>query len=1080
MMSITKSLLAAVGVLCLGGIAHAADEPLWMRYPAISPNGQEIAFAYKGDIYKVSASGGQAIRLTTNEAYESQPLWSPDGSQIAFVSDRYQGSMDVYVMSANGGGAKRVTTHSTSTAPLAFSPDGKYIYYMAHIQDPASSVIFPMSRLNEVYKVPVAGGRTTLEIPTPVSDGEISKDGRFLLYEDTKGMENMWRKHHTSSVTKDIYLYDFKNKSYEQLVSWKGEDRNPVYAPDGNHFYFLSERAGTFNVFKQPLSSKGEASATQLTSFDIHPVRFLSVANNGTLCFGYDGKIYTMREGSAPTKVNISILNDLDESQSKKLTFTRGVTSASVSPDGKMVAYIVRGEVFVASTDYSTTKRITNTAAMERGVSFGGDNRSIVYESLRGGQSDLYIAKMARSNDPNFANATLIDEQKLIPGDKSEKMYPQFSPDGKEIAFVKDRRKIAIYNVESGKVREVYDGRHTTSKDGGINFTWSPDSKWIALELVDNHHEPFTDIVLMDAKSGKLTNITQSGYFNSNPRFVMGGNAIIYASEEYGMRNHASWGSMSDVMIVFLNREAYDKYRLNEEEYELMTEEEKKAKEADKSEEKDKKSDDKKDDAKGILVELDNIKDRIVRLTPASSNLGDAYITKDGKKLYYMAAFEGGYDLWVMDLRKGDNKLLKKLDGSYAQFQPDAKESNLFFISSGSIQKMNLSSEKMDRVSVRAEMDLNAEAEREFMFDFMKKEEQERFYVKDMHGVDWEFMTKEYRKFLPHINNNYDFSEMLSEILGELNVSHTGSGYGAPNRADKVAETGLFFDLSVATDEGLKIEEVIVGGPFDTHLSKVKAGDFLAKIDGVEITKDTDFFPLLAGKAGKNVLFTFYSPETGKTYEEVVKPISSGRLSGLLYERWVKQRAAEVDRLSNGRLGYVHISSMDDASFRRMYADAMGKYYQREGLVVDIRYNGGGRLHEDIEVFLSGTKYLTQEIRGEYYCDMPSKRWTKPSVMVICEADYSNAHGSPWVYKHMGIGKLVGMPVPGTMTSVNWVTLQDPSVYFGIPAVGYKTAEGYYLENFELEPDVKVRLDFKKALNGQDSQMEAAVKELLK
>ena len=211
-----------------------------------------------------------------------------------------------------------------------------------------------------------------------------------------------------------------------------------------------------------------------------------------------------------------------------------------------------------------------------------------------------------------------------------------------------------------------------------------------------------------------------------------------------------------------------------------------------------------------------------------------------------------------------------------------------------------------------------------------------------------------------------------------------------------------------------------------------------------------------------------------------MKPISSGRLNGLLYERWIKQRAEEVKRLSGGKLGYVHIASMDDDSFRRVYSDAMGKYYQTDGLVVDIRYNGGGRLHEDLEVFLSGTKYLTQEIQGEYYCDMPSKRWTKPSVMVMCEADYSNAHGSPWVYKHMGIGKLVGMPVPGTMTSVNWVTLLDPSLYFGIPAVGYKTAEGYYLENFELQPDVKVNLDFKRVLDGKDTQIEAAVKELLK
>ncbi len=1073
---IRRIYFVALALIGMAGAAIANDEPLWMRYPSISPNGKEIAFAYKGDIYKVSTTGGVATRLTTHEAYDTTPMWSPDGSKIAFVSDRYYGSRDIYVMNANGGAAKRVTTHSTSESILAFSPDGKYIYYTAHIQDPASSALFPTARLNEVYKVPVEGGRSIMVMATPVSMGAISADGRQLIYEDIKGFENVWRKHHTSSVTRDIVLYDFKSKQYKPLATWMGEDRNPVFAPKGDSFYFLSEREGTFNVFKQPLNSSNDNSAVALTHFKNHPVRFLSVGGDGTLCFGYDGRIYTMKEGSQPQKVAIQIMSDVDEEEITKTTFMRGITSASVSPDGKMLAYVIRGEVFVTSADYSTTKRITDTPEMERSVSFGSDNRSVVYESQRGGKSDLYIAKMARKEDTNFANATLVNEELLIPGEKSEKMHPTFSPDGKYVAYVKDRKTLAVYDVEKKSSRVVYDGRYTADKTGGINYTWSPDGRWIAMELSDNHHEPFCDIILLNVATGELTNITQSGYFDMNPRFVMGGNAIIYASEQYGMRNHASWGSMNDVMIVFLNRAAYDKYKLNEEDYELLLDEEKKAeKDADKDETKDKES--KSDE---ILVELENIQDRIVRLTPTSSDLGDAYITKDGKKLYYMAAFEGGYDLWVKDLRKGDTKLLKKLDGSYVSFEPDAKEENLFFISTGGVQKMSLSSEKLEFVSIRAEMNLNAKAEREFMFDFVKKEEAERFYVKNMHGVDWEFMTDEYRKFLPHINNNYDFSEMLSELLGELNVSHTGSGYGKFSSAERVAETGLFFDLTRATDEGLLIEEVVAGGPFDTHKSEVRAGDYLAKIDGVEIGANVDFFPLLAGKSGKNVLFTFYSPKSGQTYEEVVKPISSGRLNGLLYERWIKQRAEEVKRLSGGKLGYVHIASMDDESFRRVYSDAMGKYYQTDGLVVDIRYNGGGRLHEDLEVFLSGTKYLTQEIQGEYYCDMPSKRWTKPSVMVMCEADYSNAHGSPWVYKHMGIGKLVGMPVPGTMTSVNWVTLLDPSLYFGIPAVGYKTSEGYYLENFELQPDVKVNLDFKKVLDGKDTQIEAAVKELLK
>lgn len=1068
--------LTAVAV----GFSYAQSSPLWMRYPAISPDGKEIAFTYQGDIYKVSVNGGAAKRLTTNPAYDYKPIWSPDGTQIAFVSDRHFGSDDIYVMPSIGGIAKKVTTHSTSENPYTFTPDGKYIVFSAHIQDPVESALFPTSRMSELYKIPVEGGRPEMLLATPAVNVSLSKDGKRMVYQDLKGFENTWRKHHTSSVTRDIIAYDFKSGKHRPIVTWKGEDQDPVFSPDNNSVYFLSERSGSMNVFKTPYTATSNDQAVQLTHFKEHPVRFLSVAQNGTLCFGFDGEIYTMTEGSKPQKVNISILNDIDEDQIQPMTFTRGVTSAAVSPDGKQIAFVVRGEVFVTASDYSTTKRITDTPAAESGVTFGADNRTLVYASQRDGQWDLYKATIARDEEPNFPNATIIHEEKLIPGNKSEKNHPEFSPNGKEVAFVMDRSKLMVYNLESKKLRQVTDGRYQNDKGGYISYTWSPDSKWFALSYVDNNHEPYSDVGIISAnsKDGKIFNITQSGYFDSSPRFVMGGNAIIYSSEQYGMRNHASWGSMNDVMIVFLNREAYNKYRLDAEEYELLTEAEKEAK---KQEEKDKKDDKKKKEEKqdDILVELDNIDQRIVRLTPNSSRLGDAYITDDGKSLYYLAAFEGGYDLWKKDLRKGDTKLLKKLNGGYQSFSPDKSGKNIFLIGSSSIQKMELPSEKISPVSFRARMDLDPTKEREYMYEVVRKEEKERFYVKDMHGVDWEKLTKHYEKFLPHINNNYDFAEMLSELLGELNVSHTGSGYRAPNSAERTAELGLFVS-SRPGKKGLLIDEVVVNGPFDTYRSEVKAGDIIEKIDGNEIGEKTDYFPFLNGKAGKPTLISLYSPKSGKRWDEVIKPITSGRLNSLLYTRWVKQRAEEVDRLSNGRLGYVHVPSMDDSSFREVYSDVMGKYYQKDGIVIDIRYNGGGRLHEDLEVFFSGTKYLTQEVQGKYYCDMPSRRWTKPSVMVMCEADYSNAHGSPWVYKHMGIGKLVGMPVPGTMTSVNWVTLQDPTLYFGIPAVGYKTAEGYYLENYELQPDIKVELDKEKLLKGEDTQIEAAVKELLR
>ncbi|HOV70807.1 MAG TPA: S41 family peptidase, partial [Dysgonamonadaceae bacterium] len=547
--------------------------------------------------------------------------------------------------------------------------------------------------------------------------------------------------------------------------------------------------------------------------------------------------------------------------------------------------------------------------------------------------------------------------------------------------------------------------------------------------------------------------------------------------ERYGMRNHASWGSLEDVMIAFVNREAFDKYKMSKEEFELFTDAEKEFKKADEDKNKDKKKID--ETPKDIVMEFENMDQRIVRLTPNSSRLGSFIINKEGSKLYYLSAVEDDYDLWVHDLREHATKLLSKLKGGNSALNMDKEQKTLFILGNKKMQKMDVSTEKLTSIDYSADMKIDLAKERQFMFDYVCREEKERFYEVNMHGVDWERLTNHYRKFLSSINNNYDFSEMLSEMLGELNVSHTGSGYRSQSNDEKTANLGLFVSAN-GDKNGLKIDEILINGPFDNFQSKAKVGDIIEKIDGQVILPQDDYFPLLEGKAAKNTLISLYSPATGERWDEVIKPISAGALDDLLYKRWVKQRADEVERLSNGRLGYVHVPSMGDESFRKMYSDALGKYYKKEGIVIDIRYNGGGRLHEDLEVFFSGKKYLDQVVRGKEYCEMPSRRWNKPSIMLITEADYSNAHGTPWVYKNQKIGKLVGMPVPGTMTSVNWVTLQDPTVYFGIPVVGYRTAEGTYLENSQLEPDVKVPLDLNKAINGEDTQLEAAVKELLK
>ncbi len=1065
-------------------------QPLWMRHNVISPQGDKIAFCYKGDVYVVNAQGGKALQITTNAAYDGDPIWSPDGKQIAFSTDR-NGNFDVYLVSAEGGVAKRITTNSATEIPLAFSPDGKEIYFSAQIQKAAENVQFASGWITELYKVSTEGGRPEQVVAVPVSSMSFDKDGKSFLYYDRKGNENIWRKHHTSSVARDVVYYNAKKKTHTILTANVGEDRDPRYLPGFKDVVFLSERNnGSFNVYKAPVDNLEQVEA--VTHFKTHPVRFLSVANNGLLCYGYMGEIYTQRIGGEPQKVNIEIVNDQAEEQLVKQDF-KGAGSFALSSDGKLIAFVSRGEVFVTGVDeYATTKQITHTPQAERSPSFSKDGRTLVYASERDGYWNLYQATIVRKDDYNFAYATLIDEKPLFDNDGIERSNPDYSPDGKEIAFVENRNILKVYNIESKKVRQITDG---TQHYGSIGYEWSPDGKWFAITLITHMRDPYSDVAIVSASGDmKIYNITESAYFDDDPQWVLDGNAILYNSDRYGMRSHASWGSQRDAFIAFLNQEAFDKFRLNKEEYALLKEQEKGKKDDKKDEpKKEEKSDKKKDkkdgpstgsgtekddkpkESKIIEVDLEHLQDRVIRLTPMSSNLSGMALSKDGEKLYFMTSFEKGYDLWEMDVREKSMKITKKMGQGGAHLV--VKDDNIFLLSGGNLQKVDKGG-KSTPIKFDATMELDLAAEREYMFNHVFLQTEKRFFMKDHHGVDLDMMKEAYQPFLAHINNNYDFSEMLSEILGELNVSHTGSGYRPSSRGgDATAEFGVLLDLDYKGD-GLKIAEVVEGGPFDKKNSKVKAGSIIQKIDGVEITKGMDYYPLLNNKRDKTVLVTV--SDGGKTWDETVKPISHGAMNELLYNRWVKHNEETVEKLSNGRLGYVHIRSMGDASYRDVYSQILGKYNLCDGIVIDTRFNGGGRLHEDIEILFSGEKYLEQVVNDSVACVMPSRRYNKPSVMIIGEANYSNAHGTPWVYKYKKMGSLVGMPVPGTMSSVTWETLQDPSLYFGLPVVGYRTEQGNWLENTQLEPDVKVRNTPEKMAAGVDEQLEAAVKELLK
>ena len=1062
-------------------IASAQDKSEWLRFPAISPDGKTIAFSHNGDIHTVPSAGGVSTVLTLSEGYDHMPVWSHDGSQIAFASDRH-GNFDVFVMPAKGGVSKRLTFHSSNDSPSDFTADGKHVLFTSSRLDLYTNQQFPSGVLPELYQVPVQGGRVIQLLTTPAVNTKISTDGKTYLFQDSKGYEDPLRKHHTSSVTRDIWKYDVATKTFSQLSTFQGEDMDPVFSADGSSYYFLSEASGSFNVYKGALSG---GPSQQISTFDTHPVRHLSIAANGQLCYGYHGGIYVQTEGGEPRHVSVEIRADLRHIPVQTVAVHGGLTEFSVSSNGKEIAFIKRGEVFVSSIKDGTTKRITNTPEQERSVSFSPDGRSLLYAGERNGSWNLYQTSLSRKEEMFFFNSTILEETTIL-NSANETFQASYSPDGKEVAFLEERTNLKVINLATKAVREIMPKNNNYSyADGDQHYEWSPDSKWLLVSYLRDGQ--WIDQAGLVNASGKeaVVNLAPTGYGAFAPQWMMEGKMITWYSGRNGLRSHASWGGEMDLYGMFLTKEGWDEYNLSELEAELLADEKKEADKPEGEEAKDKK---KKDDKKKaeekkvepLKFELEGREDRITRLTTHSSDLSAAIVSKDGSKLFYLAKFEKGYNLWQTDLRTKETKILVPLNAaSPGDAIMDKKGEAVFILSDGKVVKVNLADGKMEPIAINGEMMLDEKAERAYLAEHIWRQAKKKFYRVDMQGVDWDLYKKAYFMKLDGISNAYDFAELMSEMLGELNASHTGSGYRNSNpNGDQTATLGIFLD-DTYTGDGLKIIEIMDKGPLTMNGTKTKAGCIIEAIDGMKITKDLNYYMLLNRKAGKNMLLTIYDPKTKVRWDETVKPISGGEEGQLRYDRWVENCNRIVEELSGGKLGYVHVRGMNDESFRKVYNDALGKHYNKEGLIVDTRFNGGGWLHDDLATFLDGKKYMEFRPRGQNLGAEPQFKWAKPSVVVMSESNYSDAHMFPVTYRAMGIGKLIGMPVPGTGTAVWWEGLQNGS-YFGIPMVGMVDNAGEYLENQQLEPDIKVALDPAVVSTGRDQQLEAAVKELLK
>ncbi|MEM8616390.1 MAG: S41 family peptidase [Pseudomonadota bacterium] len=1089
-LSLSAAVVAAPGAISQGFEASTLvnENETWFQAPALSPDGQSIAFAAHGDIWVVSSAGGTAVALTRDAGWDGMPVWSRDGAQIAFASDR-NGDLDVFVMMSDGTNLRRLTYHDANDTPSDFSVDGQRVLFTSSRGQSVSSSYYPTGALPQLYDVSVNGGTPRLVTTVPGDEARYSPDGTKIAYRDEKAYENEWRQRDVSSFARDIWVYDIAAGTHTKVTDTPGGDHAPAWSPDGTSLFMQSEvDGGTFNLRKVNLQT---GNSEMLSAHGPHPARETSVSRDGTVVYTYHGVIHKVAPGSEPQPVPIKVPIGRIGGGIEPIPAGGNISEFAISPDGSEIAYIFRGEVFVTDTEFSDTMRVTDTPGQERSVSFAPDGKTLLYAREQDGGWGIYETSIAEDNAPRFSLAVQFETKTVYKPADGNAFQPAYSPDGEKIGFIEDRDLIRVMDRDGSNKRTLFTVEQNYSyADGDISFDFSPDSKWIAADYSPRGYYFYADIGLAPVDgSAPPKDISVNGYHDGGPIWHSGGDVVYWYSDRFGERSHGSWGSEGDIMAAFLTEASWTRFNLSDQERAALEE-------AGDGEAKDEDDDDGDGDAEDedtvdiaallnlsakrgedddIEIDFEAIKDRTVRLTPRSADLSSAVLGPDLQKLYYFAAFEGGYDLWMNDLTTGEASKVAPIGAGFATMDISDDGSMLIILADGRLHQAKLGDNiKVKPIDVSAEMRLRTDAERLYIFNHTWHQVDDKFYDPDFHGVDWNAMNAAYKPKVAAVSNNRDFAVLMSEMLGQLNASHTGMFYngGRGMGDDSTAALGVIFDLDGGA--GLRIGEILPDGPMDRDSLNVKVGDRITAIDGQSITGNQNAFELLNRKAGDRVRLTI-----GGNRTVTVRTYSRGNEAAKLYQRWIDRRRTIVEERSNGRIGYVHIRSMSDSGYRQIFSDLFGRNYDKEAVVVDTRFNGGGWLHDDLVTLLDGESYFNLRARDRIVPGAPEERWTKPSAVVMNEGNYSNAHMFPYAYDLFDLGQTIGMPVPGTATAVWWEGQVSGDLVFGIPQLPVLDEENRPLENQELQPDILVDNPPQLAQLGRDLPLESAVDSLL-
>lgn len=1012
-----------------------ASDTYFTTDPTPSPDGSQIAFCYDNDIWVVNSSGGQAYRLTGMEGRESEPAFSPDSKWIAFTG-RQDGNSNVYVMPADGGKIVQLTYHDDADYMDSWSWDSKNIY-------------FSSARYNyrTTFKVSVNGG-------TPVRLFDNYFNWPHNLVEDPNQnavyFNTSWesyrfpmRKRYVGPFNSDIQFYNLDSGEYKKLTTFEGKDGWPTIDKNGTLYFASVEYNDQYNLYK---FEDGET--VRLTDFDKTIKRPRVSADGSLVVFEKDYQIYSYDVASGTSQlVDISLFKNNTLSLEKEFNTIGKITAFDVSPDNKKIAFSSRGELFVSDLEGKFVKQIkTNSAERVDAVCWLADNETILFTQTVKGWLNIFTVKADGKREP-------IQRTK----DDATNQAITFNSDRTKALYFSGLKGLYMLDLESFDSDLIVEDEFWALDPTDAYF--SPDDKFIVYAAYRNFEE---DLFIYDMEKKTSTHLTKTGVNETNPYWSPDGKYIYFTTDPikptypYGFKD-------SEIYRIALQN--YDDDFKSDEYDKLFKEEE-------------------KDTSKPVVkIDFNNIDKRWEEIATFPQNQYGTYVIQDDKEtsvLYTSNHDNEGWNLWKTTIKPFEKTETKKIDGAKGRsFSISEADGKYYVLMDSDIYKLDLSGNKVEKVSISAKFARNLRTDFTQMYYEAWAKLDENYYSGDFNGLNWKDVRDYYAQFLPYVETRDNLRTIMDDLLGELNSSHLGFYSNGDEEEtfyeNKSANTGILF----SKDDPYKVERIITLSPASKGEKNIKKGDELIAVNEnkVDKTKNRESY-FIAPSLEDEIDLTFI--RDGSEYSVKIKPISSSAFETLLYDEWMEINQERVDEKSNKRIAYIHMKNMVSDELNRFTKEITNEWHYRDALILDLRYNRGGNVHDDVLQMLSQKSYLQWKYRGGKLTPQPNFAISdKPIVLLTNEQSLSDAEMTAEGFQTLKLGKIIGNETYHWIIFTSGTTLLD-GTYLRLPSWGCYTLDGKNIEKVGVTPDILIINTFKDRLDGNDPQLDKAIEEIMK